>query len=147
MPQSKANTGYKATFGIGDSASPIDYTIMAELASIKPSNFSIPAIDTTHLQSPNATEEMIPGLLKPGTIALSGNFTGDASQLEISTLAQSQTVFPWQIISPINKGTQIYTASGFGFISKYEAGPFEPNKKIDFAADIQITGNITETVV
>ena len=38
--QSKANTGYKATFGIGDSASPIDYTIMAELASIKPSNFS-----------------------------------------------------------------------------------------------------------
>jgi hypothetical protein len=36
--QSKANIGY--------------YTPMAGLASIKPSNFSIPAIDTTHLQSP-----------------------------------------------------------------------------------------------
>jgi hypothetical protein len=36
---------------------------------------------------------------------------------------------------------------GTGFITKYETGPFEPNKKIDFAADIQITGNITETVV
>jgi hypothetical protein len=145
--QSKANTGYKATFGIGDNASPIDYTIMAELASIKPSNFSIPAIDTTHLQSPNATEEMIPGLIKPGTIALSGNFTGDASQLNISARAQTQSIFPWQIQSPINKGTQVYTATGIGFISKYETGPFEPNKKIDFAADIQITGNITETVV
>ena len=145
--QSKANTGYKATFGIGNNASPIGFTIMAELASIKPSNFSIPAIDTTHLQSPNATEEMIPGLIKPGTIALSGNFTGDTSQLNISQLAQTQSVFPWKITSPINKGTQVYTAIGFGFIAKYETGPFEPNKKIDFAADIQITGNITETVV
>jgi hypothetical protein len=111
--QSKANTGYKATFSVGDSASPTDYTQMAELASIKPSNFSIPAIDTTHLQSPNATEEMIPGLIKPGTIALSGNFTGDTSQLNISQLAQTQSVFPWKITSPINKGTQVYTAIGF----------------------------------
>jgi len=112
MPQSKANTGYKATFGIGDSASPIDYTVMAELASIKPSNFSIPAIDTTHLQSPNATEEMIPGLIKPGTIALSGNFTGDTSQLNISQLAQTQSVFPWKITSPINKARRCTRQSG-----------------------------------
>ena len=145
--QSKANTGYLATLSIGDNASPTDYTPMAELASIKPSNFSIPAIDTTHLQSPNATEEMIPGLIKPGTIAISGNFTGDASQLNIGQFAQSQAIFPWKVTSKINKGTQTYTAVGFGFIAKYETGPFEPNKKIDFAADIQITGNITETVV
>ena len=39
--KSKANTGYKATFSVGDNASPTDYTQMAELASIKPSNFSI----------------------------------------------------------------------------------------------------------
>src|ERR1700679_3262610 len=97
--QSKANTGYKATFGIGDSASPIDYTPMAELASIKPSNFTIPAIDTTHLQSPNATEEMIPGLIKPGAIAITGNFTGDSSQLNIGQLAQSQAIFPWKVTS------------------------------------------------
>jgi Lambda phage tail tube protein, TTP len=145
--QSKANTGYLATFAIGDNASPIDYTPMAELASIKPSNFTIPAIDTTHLQSPNATEEMIPGLIKPGAIAITGNFTGDATQLNIATLAQSQSLFPWKITSKVNKGTQLYTAMGTGFITKYETGPFEPNKKIDFAADIQITGNITETVV
>jgi len=148
VPKSNANTGYKATFGIAVDASPIgDYVLMAELASIKPSNFSIPAIDTTHLQSPNATEEMIPGLIKPGTIAITGNFIGDASQLNISTLAQAQAIFPWQITSPIKKGTAVYTATGYGFIAKYETGPFEPNKKIDFAADIQITGNITETVV
>ena len=147
MGQSKATTGYKATFGIAVDASPIgDYVLMAELASIKPSNFSIPSIDTTHLQSPNATEEMIPGLIKPGTIAITGNFIGDASQLNISQLAQGQTIFPWQIVSPINRGTQLYTATGYGFIAKYETGPFEPNKKIDFAADVQITGNITETV-
>jgi hypothetical protein len=146
MGQSKATTGYLAAFYVGDTSSPIDYTQMAELASIKPSNFSIPSIDTTHLQSPNATEEMLPGLIKPGTIALTGNFTGDASQLNISTLAQSQTVFPWKVTSKINKGTQTYTVTGYGFIAKYETGPFESNKKIDFAADVQITGNITETV-
>ena len=147
MALSKANTGYKATFGIGGIGSPITYVDMAELASIKPANFSIPAIETTHLLSPNATEEMIPGLIKPGTIALTGNFTGDTSQLNISTLAQLQTLFPWRITSPVNKGTQVYTVSGIGFITKYETGPFEPNKKLDFAVDIQITGNITETVV
>jgi hypothetical protein len=47
---------------------------------------------------------MIPGLIKPGTIALSGNFTGDASQLNISALAQTQSIFPWQIQSPDQQG-------------------------------------------
>jgi len=148
MPKSKANTGYLATFSVGDdTVSPISYVAIAEIASIKPSNYSVPSIDTTHLQSPNATEEMIPGLLKPGTIALTGNFTGDATQLNITTLAEAQTVFPWKITARVNNKTQVYTATGYGFVAKYDTGPFEPNKKIDFTADFQITGTITETVV
>ena len=101
MPSSKANTGYNAEFSIGSSAIPPVFTPMAEIASIKPSNYSVPSIETTHLKSPDATEEMIPGLIKPGTIALSGNFIGDTSQLSITTLAQGQTLFPWKITAPI----------------------------------------------
>src|SRR6185436_19531009 len=134
-----------AEFSISANVVPLAYEPMAEIASIKPSNYSVPSIDTTHLKSPDATEEMIPGLIKPGTIALSGNFIGDESQRNITTLARAQTVFPWKITAPVNTGTQLYTVIGTGFITKYETGPFEANKKIDFAADLQITGTITET--
>jgi hypothetical protein len=146
MSASRANTGYKATIAISV-ASPIDYVPFAEIASIKPSNYSISVIDVTHLQSPSATEESIPGLIKPGNVSLTGNFIGDSTQLSITPIAQAQTVFFWEITSPINKGTQTYTAQGTGFFTKYETGPFEPNKKIDFAADFQITGVFSETVV
>lgn len=146
MAQTKATIGYLATFSIGTNASPIAYTAMAEVKSIKPNNFTVPSIDATHLQSPNATEEKLPGLIKPGTVEISGNFIGDTSQLSISTLAQTRAVFPFKITSPINSGTQTYTVTGTGFISKYEAGPFEPSKLSEFSMGMEITGTITEAV-
>lgn len=147
MPQTKATIGYLAMFFVGDSASPVGYTPMAEVKSIKPSNYTVPAIDATHLLSPNATEEKLPGLIKPGTVDISGNLTGDETQLNISDLAQARTVFPFKITAPINKGTQLYSLFGTGFISKYEAGPFEPSKVQEFAMSMEITGSILETVV
>lgn len=147
MPATKATIGYLAKFFVGDDASPVNYTFMAEVKSIKPSNYTVPAIDATHLLSPNATEEKLPGLIKPGTIDVSGNLTGDTTQLNISVLAQQRTVFPFKMTAPINKGTQEYSLFGTGFISKYEAGPFEPSKISEFSMSMEITGSILETVV
>jgi hypothetical protein len=143
----KASIGYLATFAIGDSTvSPINYTLMAEVKSIKPSIASIPSIDATHLQSPNATEEKLPGLIKPGTVEMTGNFIGDTTQLAILGKAESRSVFPFQIKAPVNSGTQIYTLSGEGFISKYDTGPFEPSKLTEFTLTMEMTGTVTETV-
>jgi Lambda phage tail tube protein, TTP len=146
MPATKATIGYESTFSVG-SGSPITYVQMAEVKSIKPSIATIPAIDATHLLSPNATEEKLPGLIKPGTIEIMGNFTGDASQLDILTLAEARTVFPFKVTGPVDSGTEVYTLTGAGFISKYDNGPFEPSKLIEFAMTMEITGTVAEAAV
>jgi hypothetical protein len=143
---SQANAGYLSAFYIGSSASPPAYTAISEIKSFTPDLMSMPEVPTTHLLSPNNTEEFVPGMIKPGKVAFSGNFIGDASQLNITTLAQAQTIFPFQIIAPVQRGTKAYTLTGHGFISSYKPGPFENNKAIEFQAEIQLTGSYTEAV-
>ena len=147
MAATRAVIGYLAQFFTGDASSPTVYTSVLEVKSIKPSNYTVPAIDATHLLSPNATEEKLPGLIKPGTVTVMGNFIGDATQLNITTLAEARTVFPWKMTAPVDSGTKTYTLSGTGFVSKYETGPYEASKLNEFTFDLEITGTITETVV
>jgi len=146
VPPSEANSAYGAVFFTGDSASPTDWTAVLEIASITKKNFSIPAIDVTHLTSPNATEEMFPGIIKPGTIELTGNFIGDATQLGFLTFAEGQTVFPFKMTAPMQKGSKTYTAVGTCFVTESEDGPYEANKKIDFKVTLQVTGVTAITV-
>jgi len=145
MSASLGNTGYGAIFYTG-TGSPPTYTAVLEIKTINKKNYTVPAVDLTHLLSPNATEEMTPGIKKPGTIEITGNFIGDATQLNFNTLAAGQTVFPWQITSPMQKGAKTLTSSGLAFVVDYETGPFEPNKAIDVKVSMQMTGTITETV-
>lgn len=136
---SQANSGYGAQFWIG-AGSPVVYTPVLEVASINNKKYSIPAIDTTHLQSPAATEEMFPGIKKPGTMELTGNWTGDASQIMFDTLSAGQTVFPYQLTAPMQKDSKTATATGYCFVTESEDGPYEANKKIDFKVTLQKTG-------
>ena len=143
MAATKSTIGYGTTFSINGTA-------VAECKTLKTSLFTVPSIDSTHLLSPDRTEEKTPGIIKPGTCELSGNFIGDATQLAILPLAIAappDNVFDFAISAPINSGTQTYTVSGRGFFSKYDTGPFEVSKLIEFAATIEVTGTITETVV
>jgi hypothetical protein len=146
MAKTKATIGYLSTFSVGDSSSPIGYTQMAEIKNIKPNLTTTPVINATHLQSPNSTEEKLPGLILPGTVDIGGNFIGDTSQLQILTLSKSRAVFPFKITAPVNNGTQTYTLTGNGFISKYDVGPFEPSVLNAFAMTMEIAGDITEAV-
>ena len=147
MPASLANSGYGAIFFVGDAASPTGYLPVSEIASINKKNFTVPSIDTTHLLSPNATEEMIPGIIKPGTVDMTGNFIGDVSQLQFVTLARARTVFPFKITAPVSNNAKVLTAVGTCFVTDYESGPFEANKKIDFKVTFQVTGSVSETVL
>jgi len=143
---SKATTGYQSQLLIGTVASPLSYNAMSELKSFKPNLLSVPDVPITHLLSPSNTEEMIPAMIKPGTIEIGGNFIGDTSQLSITALAQGPTVFAFKCTAPMQSGTKTYTLTGTGFFSKYDTGPFEINKGIEFAASIQMTGTYTEVV-
>lgn len=147
MASSRATTGNLGVFSIGSVASPFSYNPVLEVKSIKGNQVSVPQVDTTHLLSPNATEEFIPGLIKPGAISIAGNFIGDASQLSILALAEGQTLIFWKFTAKVDNGTKTYTCNGVGYISKYDNGPFEQNKAIEFAMEVQITGTINESTV
>jgi hypothetical protein len=149
MTPSLANSGYGAIFSVGTaSGSPLDitYAPVSEIATINKKNFTVPSIDVTHLQSPDATGEMIPGIIKPGTVEMTGNFIGDGTQLQFTTLARARAVFPFQITAPMQKNTKVYTGTGTCFVTDYETGPFEADKKIDFKVTLQVTGTVVEAV-
>ncbi len=143
---SQANTGYLAEFLIGNNASPIVYTAIVEIKSFDADPITMAEVPTTHLLSANNTEEFIPSMIKPGATKFSGNFIGDPTQLNITTLAQAQTIFPFKIVAPVQRNTKTYTLVGTGFIKSYKLGPFENNKAAEFQGEIQLTGAYTETV-
>ena len=138
---SQANTGYLAQFLLGSPPAAI-----AEIKSFSLDPISMSEVSTTHLLSQSNTEEFIPSLIKPGKCSASGNFIGASSQLTITTLAQAQTIFAFQIVAPVYRNTKTYTFTAAGFIAGYKLGPFENNKALEFSVDIQITGAYTEVV-
>ena len=142
---SQANSGYGATFAVG-TGSPEDFVIVSEIASINKKNFTVPSIDVTHLLSPNSTEEMIPGIIKPGTVEMTGNYIADATQLQFVTLAVAREIFAFQITAPMQRNSKMLTATGTCFVTDYETGPFEANRKIDFKVTMQVTGTVVEVV-
>lgn len=138
---SQANPGYLAQFLIGSPP-----TAIAEIKTFSLDLGSMPEISTTHLLSPGNTEEFIPGMIKPGKATFGGNFIGDATQLNITTLMQAQTIFPFTVKAPVQRNTKTYTCTGSAFVAGYKPGPFENNKAVEFQVEIQITGVYTETV-
>lgn len=138
---SKANTGYLGTFSIG---SPL--VQLTEVRSINIPQYVIDVIDRTHLLSPNTTKEKTPGMMEPGKISLTGNYLGDTAQAGIDTLAQAQSVVPYQITFPVQNGAKTATITGSAFIAKKDIGPVEGDKVLDYSIDIQTTGYSTIVV-
>lgn len=138
---SKANTGYLAQLILGSPA-----VAVSEIKSFTVDPISMPEVNKSHLLSPNNTEEFSPGMIKPGKVKISGNFIGDASQLQIETLAKAQSEFTFSVVAPVQKNTKTYTGSGSAYFASYTLGPFENNKTIDYMAELQITGTYDENV-
>lgn len=143
---SQAVAGYLAQFFIGTTASPPVYTAVAEVKSFAPDPISMAEVSTTHLLSVLNTEEFIPSMIKPGKTVITGNFIGDTTQLNFTTLAQAQTIFPFKITAPLQRNAKTYTFIGSGFVASYKPGPWENNKAVEFHLEIQMTGSYTETV-
>ena len=121
------------------------YTLVLEVKSFTNNMAEVPEVQISQLLSPSNTEEMIPGMIKPGTIEVGGNFIGDATQLNFTTLMQNQTVFPFEVLANVQRG-KTYILTGQGFIKNYKNGPFENNKPVEFSVQIQMTGTYTEAV-
>lgn len=146
MATSRATTGNLGVFYIGTVASPFSYNAVLEVKSFKLNLMNVPQVPTSHLLSPSATEEFIPGMIKPGTAAITGNLIGDTSQTSITALAQAQTLIFWKATGKVDNLGKTYTANGIGYIAKWETGPFEQNKAIEYSLEVQITGVYSEAV-
>jgi hypothetical protein len=138
MSASQATLGYLSQFQVG-AGSPLVYSTLAEVRTIKNPEYTVRQVDVTHLLSPNATEESIPGLLVPGEVEITGNFTGHASQAYLRALGRTRQVFPFKIISPMGLSGTALTITGSGYIVKWETGPFQADKQIDFAFTLKMT--------
>ena len=141
MAATRGTIGYLGTFNMGSPLAPV-----LEVKRIRINPVDVPSVDFTHLVSPNATSELKPGIIKPGTIEVDGNFIGDATQLAFLTDAQARTVFAFSVTAPVDNGTKVYTASGSGFVSTYSHGDIEVDKPHEFSVKIQMTGALTEAV-
>ena len=142
---SQSTTGYQSVFSIGAIASPHTLMAVLEVKTIKTEIGDVPQVAASHLLSPLNTEEFFPGMIKPGTVELGGNFIGTADQLYFNLAMQAQALVPWSVVSNVGRG-KTYTQSGICYVSKYSSGPFENNKTIEFSVTVQIAGAITETV-
>lgn len=145
MSATQAVIGYSSKFYTGVAGSPITYTAVAEVNQIDLQDYTVSEIDATHLTSPSATEEVIPGLVKTGSIDIMGNYIGDTTQQAVDTLAAARTVFPFKLTTPASGSTTL-TVTGTGFFTKMQKGPIEPNKKTEFKATLKVTGVLTYAV-
>ena len=143
---SLGQTGYLGVFAISTSLSPPSYVAIVNVKSIVPDFATTPPVDISSLQSVGNTQELYPGMIKPGPVELTGNFLADTSQLAIYTLQKAQTIFQWCIQGGIQQYSKTYTAVGLGFVTKYAPGPWENDKALDFKFTIQVTGPVTETL-
>jgi hypothetical protein len=138
---SLANTGYEATVSIG---SPL--VEMLEITGWEVDPMSVPEVPKSHLKSPNNTEEFAPGMIKTGSVNIEGNFIGDATQLQILTMAEAQSIFPFQLKAAMQEGAKTYLGTGNGYFSTYKVGKVENNKVIPFSASIKLTGAYAQVV-
>ena len=145
MSASKANTGYLSTMSVCAS-SPLAWTEIAEVKSIKPVSLVVGEVEVTHLLSPDALKERIPTLGDHDLVEITGNYIADTSQQLLEELGVARTVFQFQIVAPVQGSTMTRTDTGWGFITKYGVVSLETEKPIEFAMTLRVTG-VVDTVV
>lgn len=146
---SVGQSGYLATLGLtaqAGASSPPGYTLLVNVRSINPDYGKTPNIDISTLQSPSNTQELYPGMIKPGPLELECVFSADTTQTQIYTWQKAQTILLWELTSGIKQYASTYVAAGVGYVIAYSPTPFENDKEIGLKVTIQITGPVAETL-
>lgn len=147
MYESQAFHGYGSQLLVGDGASPETFYPIAEVTTITPGAMTTAAITTTHLESPEAHAEKIPGMRDTGAIGLVGNWLPtDPSQSNddgtssppagaggLVFLARTRAVrnFKIKLSNPQQTEWPIR-----GFISSFQPGAIGVDDKVSFTAEI-----------
>lgn len=83
MPATSAQLGFGLLIKMLTSTGPDVYTTLGQMRDIKPSGSSVDMVDATHNESPDATEEVIPGLIKTGDTSFTIHYDPTSSTMAI----------------------------------------------------------------
>jgi hypothetical protein len=147
--ESSATDWAGSTLEVGDGASPENFTAIAEVTKITFGGMKTADIETTHLLSPNAHEENIPGKRSTDAFGVSGNWLPDnATQSNSSSggggltyLARTRAIRNFQIVMGNSGSPQ--TAWPFrGYVNMFKPGDAETGTKKSFEASIKPSKDI-----
>lgn len=133
--------GFGTTLAMGDGGSPESFTPIARITEI--GEFGLGEaddVDITAYDSPDRYREFIAGLVDAGEIEITGIWTADQTQQDLSGIIG--TTKNWKITLPSGLGE-------FAFTGYIKSGPrWNPQleDRIEFMATIKISGKPTFTV-
>jgi len=136
MTATAAQTGYGATLGIGNGATPPVYTVVAEVTALKGLKQSRDQIEATHLLSPGGYKEFIGGMKDFAALTAAINYVpGGAAETALLAAFGTQANKPYQITFP-GGGTWSFS----GVMTEYAPGDLDPNKKMEASVTIKPSG-------
>lgn len=139
--------GYGAQLMVGDGASPEGFDAIADVMSITPGDMSTVAIDKTHLRSPGAHREKMPGLRDSGPFTCelnwrpdhesqsnAGGGAGSFASGGLVSMWRARTVHNFKIV--LNDESPAIEWPFRGFISKFQPGQIGIDDKINCTVEI-----------
>ncbi|CAM3091707.1 phage tail tube protein [Paracoccus nototheniae] len=137
MPDTNAELGYSATFGIAISPS-TTHVVVAEVASITPPGMTRDTVEATHLNSPDAFKEFIAGLKEGGEASITVNYVPAASDTLVTAFdagrISAQITFP--AIGTAPEVTLTFTA----IVTAWEPGDLVPDDKMSATFTCKCSG-------
>lgn len=129
----------QAKFSIGDAtATPVTYTAVASVRTLKGPSQSRATIDVTSLDSGGAKEYIV-GLTDSGTVS----FTIDYNPTAHEALRALTTINPFKIDLP-GVTTSLGSLTFDGVVTKFE-WDFDETKQMTASVEIQVTGAVAFT--
>lgn len=135
-----ATAAVGTAFQLGDTASPIVYTTVAEVLSIGGPDVSADEIEVSSLDSTGGYKEYITGLKDGGTVALELNWVkSNAQQTGMRDLVASGTTRAYRIQFSDSPQT---VANFNGVVTNFSMSA-DPGSQIKASMSVRITGAVT----
>lgn len=143
--------GYGAQLMMGDGASPESFEAIATVVSITPGAMNTADIDRTHLRSPDAHREHMPGLRDSAAFTVEGIWlVNEQSQSNAGggsgAFANGGLVAKWRARTTHNFKIALHDGGSpgtdwpfRGYVSQFQPGSITGDDKINFTASFQPT--------
>jgi hypothetical protein len=141
--------GYGTLLKVGSGTSPETFATVAAVKRIKPPAERTADIDVSHLESPNARRQNIPGMrsgdkLQVGGLYLPQNATQGNTGRGLIKLQRDRTIANFQIVfSDDDQSVWAIT----GYVSLFDPGEAGLDAAVEFSAEITLTEDSTPPVI